>query len=65
MQLKGGGTATADDRYLRDSILLPQKEITAGYDPVMPSFAKQISDPELLDLIAYIKSLATKEPAPP
>ncbi len=31
----------------------------------MPSFAGQISDPELLDLIAYIKSLATKEPTPP
>jgi len=55
----------ADDRYLRDSILLPQKEIAAGYDPVMPSFAGQISDPELLDLIAYIKSLAAKEAASP
>ncbi len=62
--LKGGRTAIADDRYLRDSILLPQKEVAAGYDPVMPSFAGQISDPELLDLIAYIKSLATKEPPP-
>ena len=63
--LRGGGTVLADDRYLRDSILLPQKEIAAGYDPVMPSFAGQISDPELLDLIAYIKSLAAKEAASP
>ena len=62
--LKGGRTAIADDRYLRDSILLPHKEIAAGYDPVMPSFAGQVSDPELLDLIAYIRRLATKEPPP-
>jgi cytochrome c oxidase subunit 2 len=55
--LEGGGFAIADDRYLRDSILLPRKETVAGYEPLMPSFAGRISEQELLDLIAYLKIL--------
>ncbi|MGH8017934.1 MAG: c-type cytochrome, partial [Opitutaceae bacterium] len=53
----------ADDRYIRDSILQPQREIAAGYEPVMPSYDGVISENDLLDLIAYIKSLRD-EPAP-
>ena len=30
--------ALADERYIRDSILLPKREVVAGYEPVMPSF---------------------------
>jgi cytochrome c oxidase subunit II len=59
--LAGGGFAIADDRYLRDSILEPRKEIVAGYEPVMPSFAGHISEAELLDVIAYLKSLRDSE----
>ncbi|CAN5912491.1 cytochrome c oxidase subunit II [soil metagenome] len=47
----------ADDRYLRDSILLPDREVVAGYEPIMPSFAGQINDEDLLKIIAYIKSI--------
>ena len=35
---------TADDRYIRDSILLPKSQVVAGYEPVMPSFQGQISE---------------------
>jgi len=59
--LEGGGTVIADERYLRDSILLPRKEVAAGYAPIMPSFAGAISEDQLLDLIAYITSLANQE----
>jgi cytochrome c oxidase subunit 2 len=55
--LADGTTVIADERYLRDSILLPQREIAAGYAPVMPSFAGRISDADMFDLIAYIRSL--------
>jgi len=48
---------TADERYIRDSILLPQTQVVAGYDPVMPSYEGQIGEPDLLRIIAYIKSL--------
>jgi cytochrome c oxidase subunit 2 len=56
--LADGTTVVADDRYIRDSILLPQREVAAGYAPIMPSFAGQIGDEEILDLTAYIRSLA-------
>lgn len=56
--LADGSTVTADDRYIRDSILLPAKEIAAGYAPIMPSFAGRIGEDEILDVIAYVRSLA-------
>ena len=51
----------ADDRYIRDSILRPKSEVVAGYEPVMPSFEGQISEADLLKMIAYIKSIGAKE----
>ncbi len=56
--LTDGRMVTADDRYIRDCILLPQTQRLASYPPVMPSFAGVIHEEDLLKLIAYIKSLA-------
>jgi cytochrome c oxidase subunit 2 len=55
--LQDGTTVAADDAYIRDSILEPKKQIAVGYRPVMPSFAGAISESELTQLVAYIKSL--------
>ena len=52
---------TADERYIRDSILLPKSQVVAGYEPLMPSFQGQISEPDLLKILAYIKSISAKE----
>jgi len=60
--LSNGTVVTADDRYLHDSIVLPDREIVAGYAPIMPSFAGQIDEEDILKLIAYIKSLAPERP---
>jgi cytochrome c oxidase subunit 2 len=54
--LADGRTATADENYLRESILNPDAKIVAGYQPIMPSFAGQISEEELIQLIAFLKS---------
>ncbi len=57
----------ADDRYIRDSILLPKSQVVAGYEPVMPSYAGQIGEDDLLKIIEYIKSIgpkATEETGP-
>ncbi len=62
--LDGGAWAKVDDAYLRDSILLPAKQIAAGYAPVMPSFQGVIPEGDLLELISYIKALAPAEPVP-
>ena len=55
--VEGGRTVRVDDVYLRDSILEPGKEIAAGYQPLMPSFKGVIPESDLIELIAYIKSL--------
>jgi cytochrome c oxidase subunit 2 len=62
--LEGGGFVRADEAYVRDSILEPAKHIAAGYAPVMPSFKGVIPEGDLLELIAYVKSLANETPAP-
>ncbi|QQM28792.1 cytochrome c oxidase subunit II [Martelella lutilitoris] len=62
--LADGSMVTADDQYIRDSILLPQSEIAAGYPPIMPTFKNVLSEDEVMKLVAYIKSLATTEDTP-
>jgi cytochrome c oxidase subunit 2 len=59
VHLSDGRTVQADDAYLRDSILLPNKDVVAGFTPIMPSFQGVASESDLLKLIAYLKSLAT------
>jgi cytochrome c oxidase subunit II len=55
---------TADDEYLRDSILLPMKDIVAGFAPIMPSFRGTVTEGDLVKLIAYLKSLSTSPTLP-
>jgi cytochrome c oxidase subunit 2 len=50
---------TADENYLRESILRPGAKVVNGYEPIMPSFDGQVDEEQLIQLIAYIKSLAT------
>ena len=59
--LADGSFAIADERYLRDSILLPKKEVAAGYAPIMPSFQGQLTEGELAELVEYVKSLASPQ----
>jgi cytochrome c oxidase subunit 2 len=56
--LEGGEKVVADEAYVRESILNPAAKITAGYQPVMPTYLGQVSEESLLQLIAYVKSLA-------
>src|SRR5262249_22462061 len=56
--LQDGSNVIADDRYIRESILLPNSQIVAGYEPEMPSFSGEVTEDDLIRLIAYIKSLA-------
>ena len=55
--LSDGSVVVADERYVRDSILDPKREVAAGYQPVMPTFAGQVSEDDLAKLVAYIQSL--------
>jgi cytochrome c oxidase subunit 2 len=58
VHLTGGGTVTADDAYLRESILTPQAKLVQGYGPIMPTFQGQLTEMNVLQLIAYIKTLS-------
>jgi len=73
-----GSSLVADQEYLRESILRPYNHITAGYDETMPVYEgseiasdtknkapRKLSEGDVLNLIAYIKSMgATDGKAP-
>jgi cytochrome c oxidase subunit II len=63
VKLQSGQTITADEAYIRESILNPKAKIVAGYQPIMPTFQGQLGEEQLHQLIAYLKSLGT-EPEP-
>jgi cytochrome c oxidase subunit 2 len=55
--LQSGETVTVDEAYVRESILQPAAKITAGFQPIMPTFQGLVSEEQLLALIEYIKAL--------
>jgi len=61
VHLQNGRTRLADDDYLRESILRPNAELVEGYQPVMPTFKGILSEEQILELLAYMKSLPPKE----
>jgi len=61
VQLHDGTVVTADENYLRESILMPAEKVTAGYQPVMPAFQGLVSEEQLLALIEYIKSQSSQQ----
>ena len=56
--LQDGSTVVADENYLRESILNPQAKIVAGFQPLMPTFQGMVTEEQILQLIAYIRSLS-------
>jgi cytochrome c oxidase subunit II len=65
VHLSDGRTVIADEAYLRDSILEPAKDVVAGFQPIMPSFRGIVSEDQLLELLAYMKSLSVTSEAQP
>jgi cytochrome c oxidase subunit II len=61
--LEDGRTVTADENYVRESILDPGAKIVKGFKPVMPTFQGLVSEEQLNALVAYVKSLSTAKPA--
>jgi cytochrome c oxidase subunit 2 len=55
-----GGTIhviTADESYIRDSILTPDKDVVDGYQNIMPSGKDILNDDEIHEIIEYLESL--------
>jgi len=61
--LQDGSLVPADAAYIRDSILLPQADIAAGYPPIMPTYQNTLSEEEVQKLVAYIESLGDAKAA--
>ncbi len=63
VELEDGRTIVADEEYLRRSILEPMKNIVRGYKALMPTYEGRLSQIEVLQLVAYLKSLSEEAPA--
>ena len=61
--LADGSSITANEAYIRESILQPNAKIVARYAPSMPTYQGQLTEEQILALIAYVKSLQS-QPAP-
>ena len=56
--IDSGSTVTADESYIRESIINPGAKIVRGFGNLMPTYQGQLTEEQLLQLVAYIKSLA-------
>jgi cytochrome c oxidase subunit II len=64
VELNDGRRVIADDAYIRESILDPNAKVVAGFErDIMPEFKGQLSEENVIQLIAYIKSLSPTAPA--
>jgi cytochrome c oxidase subunit 2 len=52
-----GTSGTADENYLRQSILEPNAKIVQGFPPSMPTYQGKLKDKEIDGIVEYIKSL--------
>ena len=65
VSLADGRSVLADDAYIRESILNPNAKIVSGYQKdVMPTFQGVVNEDDLLQLLVYVKSLATPAGVP-
>lgn len=57
MRLADGRTVVADEAWLRDSLIHPERNVVAGWPAAMPSYAGQLDEEGLIDLVSYLKTL--------
>lgn len=57
VELVTGEKIVANDEYVRESILYPQAKVIKGFAPVMPTFKTQLSEEQLMQIVAYLKTL--------
>lgn len=56
-KLTDGSSYTANDEYIKRSILKPADQIVEGYQPAMPSFEGQLNDQQIADIIEFLKTV--------
>jgi cytochrome c oxidase subunit 2 len=56
-EFEGGGSASVDENYIRESLLDPNAKVVKGYPAAMPTYKGLLKDKEIDALIAYLKSV--------
>jgi len=59
--LKSGEKRLVDEAFIRQAIINPNSVTLRNYPPIMPTFRGQINEEQVLQLIAYVKSVASEE----
>lgn len=57
-ELEDGSTVTADEDYLRRSILDPGSEVVAGFPNIMPAAYNFLPEEDITAMVEYIKTLS-------
>ncbi len=52
-----GSVKAADEEYVKDSVLNPEKHVVEGFENTMPSYKHELSPEELKALLDYLKGL--------
>ena len=60
-KLKNGEMRPVDEPFIRQAIVNPNSVVLANYPPIMPTFQGQINEEQVLQLIAYVKSIGSEE----
>jgi len=63
--LSTGQSVRGDEGYIRESILNPQAKIAAGYGPIMPTFQGVVNEEQMVQLLAYLKSMSSNPASAP
>ncbi len=63
--LADGAKVTANEAYIRESIVSPSAKVVLGFQPIMPTFQGLVSEEQLIALVEYVKSLKARRAAPP
>ena len=61
VKLTSGQSVLADDAYVRESILRPHTQIVAGYPLMMGTYQGQMTEEQIVQVIAYLKSIGKQE----
>lgn len=57
VQIDTGDWLTVDDTYIRNKLMNPREQVPNGFAPIMPTFQGQLSEEQIIALIAFIRSI--------
>lgn len=60
-KLQNGETRVVDENLIRQAIIFPNSVLLPNYPAIMPTFQGQVNEDQVLQLVAYVKSLGAPE----